>query len=310
MSAVTVIGGGVIGLTCALRLAEAGHRVAVVTADEPATTTSAVAGALWYPYRAWPVEAVTRWAARSRAVFGGLAADPSTGVAVRAGRELFRAPAPDPWWAAAVPDLRRLRPQERPAGFVDGLGFSAPVVDMGRYLPWLRSRLEAHGVDVVVRRLSTVDDVDTDTVVNCSGLGARDLLGDTAVVPVRGQVVRLSNPGLTDWVLDEEDPAGLTYVIPRFDDVVCGGTAETGAELTAPDPVVEAAILFRAVALVPALAGAPVLSRAVGLRPSRPEVRLEAVAAADRLLVHCYGHGGAGVTLSWGCAEDVVALVA
>ena len=57
---------------------------------------------------------------------------------------------------------------------------------------------------------------------------------------------------------------------------------------------------------MPALAGAPVVSRGVGLRPARPAVRLE----RDGGVVHCYGHGGAGVTLSWGCAEDVVALIA
>ncbi|CAN5260122.1 FAD-dependent oxidoreductase [soil metagenome] len=298
---VAVVGAGVLGLTCAIRLAEAGHQVSVLTADEPARTTSAVAAALWYPYRAWPLADVTRWAAASRVVFESLAADPATGVLLRNGRELLRSPGPDPWWAAAAPDLRRLAPSELPAGFADGFTFVAPVVDMSRYLAWLLDRTQSLGVSTVLRRLSSVDEADGDVMVNCSGVGARDLVGDSSVVPVRGQVVRLANPGLTDWVLDEQDPAGLTYVVPRRDDVVCGGTADEGAESGAPDPAVEAAILSRAAALVPALAGAPVLSRAVGFRPTRPSVRLE----REWRVVHCYGHGGAGVTLSWGCAEDV-----
>lgn len=306
---VAVVGAGVIGLTCAVRLAEAGHRVAVSTAAPPEQTTSAVAAAIWYPYRAWPAEAVTRWAARSREVFTELATTAGTGVLLRAGRELRRAPAPDPWWAAAVPDLRRLTVEELPAGFVDGFTFTAPVVDMSRYLKWLRRRAETLGVTVAVRRLSTVDEVSGDAVVNCTGLGARALVGDATLQPIRGQVVRLGNPGLTEWLLDEEDPAGMTYVVPRIDDVVCGGTADEDAEADVIDPAVEAGILSRARALVPALADAPVVSRGLGFRPARPAVRVARDPGPGRPVVHCYGHGGAGVTLSWGCAEDVVTLL-
>lgn len=301
---VTVVGAGVIGLTCAVRLAESGHEVSVVTATEPAGTTSAVAAALWYPYRTGPVEAVTRWAALSRAVFEDLAG--TGGVLLRRGRELLRAPAADPWWAAAVPDLRRLTAAELPAGFADGFSFVAPVVDMGRYLSWLLARLSALEVGVAVRRIDELAEVEGDAVVNCSGLGAQELVDDRSLVPVRGQVVRLANPGLIEWLLDEDDPAGLTYVVPRIDDVVCGGTADEAAGTGEIDAAVEVAILTRARALCPGLAGAPVLSRAVGYRPTRPEVRLE----REGRVVHCYGHGGAGVTLSWGCADDVVALLA
>jgi len=122
-------------------------------------------------------------------------------------------------------------------------------------------------------------------------------------------VVRLADPGLESWVVDEDNPAGMTYVVPRGRDVVVGGTAVAGATSTEPDPAVEAAILERAGALVPALRGQPVLSRAVGLRPGRPAVRLDRAPVDGRPVVACYGHGGAGVTLSWGCAADVVQLV-
>ena len=69
------------------------------------------------------------------------------------------------------------------------------------------------------------------------------------------------------------------------------------------------AVLRRAVALVPALAGLPVLSRGVGLRAARGSDRLEHVVGRAVPLVDCYRHGGAGVRLSWGCAEAVVALL-
>ena len=61
MARVIVVGAGVVGLSCAVRLLEAGHRVDVVARDLPLETTSAVAAALWYPYRAYPFERVTAW---------------------------------------------------------------------------------------------------------------------------------------------------------------------------------------------------------------------------------------------------------
>ncbi|HEY2792992.1 MAG TPA: FAD-dependent oxidoreductase, partial [Micromonosporaceae bacterium] len=68
-----------------------------------------------------------------------------------------------------------------------------------------------------------------------------------------------------------------------------------------------AGIVARCAAIDPRLASARVLEHRVGLRPSRPSVRLEAVAQNGRTVIHNYGHGGSGVTLSWGCADDVVA---
>ncbi|MGY1594229.1 FAD-dependent oxidoreductase [Geodermatophilus sp. SYSU D00708] len=304
-----VVGGGVVGLTCALELARAGSRVRVHTADPPEATTSALAAALWFPYRAAPADAVLRWGAATLAVLTRLADDPATGVALRPGTVVHRTPEPDLWWAPAVPGHRPARPGELPPGATAGTRCTLPVADMGRYLPWLVGACRAAGVDVVPGRVQRLADVPGDAVVLAAGLASGELAGDDTLTPVQGQVVRLADPGLPGWVLDEDDPAGLTYVIPRGSDVVCGGTAVEGATGTDPDPDVEAALLARARALVPALADAPVLSRAVGLRPGRPTVRLERIEVDGRPVVACYGHGGSGVTLSWGCAADVAALV-
>ncbi|MGY1695364.1 FAD-dependent oxidoreductase [Geodermatophilus sp. SYSU D00814] len=306
---VAVVGGGVVGLTCALELAQAGHRVRLHAADPPEATTSAVAAALWFPYRAAPADAVLRWGAVSRTAFTALAGNPVTGVTLRPGTVVHRTPEPDPWWAPGVPGVRPATPAELPPGVTAGTRCTLPVVDTGRYLPWLADVARSAGVEVVRERVARLEDVPGDAVVVAAGLASGPLLGDDTGVPVQGQVVRLADPGLTGWVLDEDGPAGLTYVVPRGRDVVCGGTAVEGATGTDPDPDVEAAVLARARALVPELRDAPVLSRAVGLRPGRPTVRLERIERAGRPVVACYGHGGAGITLSWGCAADVVALV-
>lgn len=307
---VTVVGAGVIGLTCALGLTEAGLDVRVVARDRGEATTSSVAAAVWYPYRAFPFERVLGWAEASYRTFVDLAGgDPAAGVRLRAGVELARDDGPEPWWAGAVPDLEKVTAV--PDGFAVGWRFTAPVVDMGRYLPWLEGRLAAHGV---VARAGEVVDLDDPglgdgVVVDCAGLGARALVPDPSVTPVRGQVVVVEQVGIDEWLSHDEDERDLTYVIPRVDDVVVGGTAEEGVDDTTVDEAAAEAFLGRATALVPALAGARVLRHKVGLRPARPSVRLDAEQRGDRTVVHCYGHGGAGVTLSWGCAADVVALV-
>lgn len=295
-----VVGAGVVGLSCAVRLLEAGHRVDVLARELPQETTSSVAAAIWYPYRALPQDRVTAWAATSRRAFEDLAAtDPAAGVRLLPGTEVHAAPAPDPWWAEAVPGLARA--EQVPAPYVDGWTFTAPVIEMPVYLRWLAARVESLG-GTITRAALTALPVGPDVVVDCAALGARGLVGDATLTPVRGQVLRLSQPGLDRWWLDA---AGPTYVVPREHDVVVGGTDQPGEWDRTPDPRTAADVLARATALVPALAGAQVLAHRVGLRPYRPAVRLEREGA----VVHCYGHGGAGVTLSWGCADEVADLV-
>jgi D-amino-acid oxidase len=302
------VGAGVVGLTCALRLVEAGHEVRVVARERLAATTSGVAAAVWFPYRALPYDRVLAWSGTGYETFAALAGGrPEAGVRLRSGVELARDDGPDPWWAGAVPDL--VRATDVPAGYAFGWRFTAPVVDMSRYLPWLEARLADHGVVPEVAAVSDLAELDGAVVVDCAGLGARELVPDPSLTPVRGQVVLVDQIGLDEWVVDDQGEDTLTYVVPRLDDIVVGGTAEEGAEDMAVDPVVAAGIIDRAVALVPALARARVRGHRVGLRPARPAVRLDAERRDGRTVVHCYGHGGAGVTLSWGCADEVAALV-
>jgi D-amino-acid oxidase len=297
-----VVGAGVTGLTCALRLAEDGHRVDVLARDLPLETTSVVAAALWYPYKALPQERVTAWSREAYAAFAGLAEDEDTGVRMLAGTEVLHRPTADPWWAGAVPDLAH---SAAPAGYADAWSFTAPVIDMPVYLRWLRARLEDLGATVTRVSLGALpqpDDVDA-VVVNCAGLGARLLAGDREVRPVRGQVVLVRGVDLDRWWLDA---AGPTYVVPRLREVLVGGTAEPDDWSRTASPETATSILHRATRLVPELADAEIVAHRVGLRPVRPSVRLEAV---DRV-VHCYGQGGAGVTVSWGCADEVARIVA
>jgi D-amino-acid oxidase len=310
MAEVVVIGCGVIGLSTALRLREAGLDARIVAADPPQKTTSAVAAAIWYPYKAYPEWDVLRWGRRTFEVLEELVTEPKTGVRMREGLELRRGRAGEPWWAGAVPGVRRCTEDELPPGYRDGHAFVVPVVEMPVYLRYLRDRFAAAGGTVERRLVSHMDELagEAALVVNCAGLGAQEMVGDASMAPIRGQVLRVRNPGLDRFFLDEDDPEGVTYIVPRSEDCVLGGTADEGAWETEPDPGTAAAILRRCSALEPRLAGAEVLGHGVGLRPGRPEVRLEREVDDGISVVHNYGHGGSGVTLSWGCAEESLRL--
>src|SRR5689334_2614619 len=79
--AVIVVGSGVVGLATAVVLAEAGRRVRVWTREPAERTTSAVAGALWWPYRIEPKARARAWALESLSVYEELAGRPEeTGV--------------------------------------------------------------------------------------------------------------------------------------------------------------------------------------------------------------------------------------
>jgi D-amino-acid oxidase len=308
---VIVVGCGVIGLTAAVRMRESGLGVRIVASAPPLDTTSSVAAALWYPYKAYPEDRVLSWGRRTFEVFEDLAGVPESGVRLREGVEVWRHPAPDPWWTSAVPGVRRCTRDELPPGCRDGHVFTAPVVEMPIYLGYLLDRFSDAGGRLEQRAVSSLEELaDGRVVVNCAGLGARELVGDTTLEPIRGQIVRVRNPGLSRFVLDEENPEGITYIVPRSGDCILGGTAEEGEWGTEPDPGLAAGILRRCTGLEPGLAGVEILEHKVGLRPGRPEVRLEREDADHGPpRVHNYGHGGSGITLSWGCADETLRLV-
>lgn len=308
---VLVVGAGVIGLTTAAVLCERGHRVRLWSRDEPAQTTSAVAAALWYPFLAEPRARVLGWSAVTFRRLAALATDPASGVCMQRTVEWFATAAPDLWWADAVGGGRWLPAADVPPPYRAAFEIEVPVCATPVYLPWLVARLRSAGVAITVRNLRSLDEAleHAPVVVNCTGLGARELCGDTAMQAVRGQVVVVDRVPGVDAMLDETG-AQPFYVIPRGDELVLGGTAQHGDERREPDPRDTAAILAGIAARVPALQAPRIRAVRVGLRPYRRTVRLEAVPRRDgRLLVHNHGHGGSGFTLAWGCATEVADLV-
>jgi D-amino-acid oxidase len=305
-----IVGAGVIGLSCALRLQESGRRVAVVSPEGPETTTSWVAAAVWYPSHTDADPRVLDWARRTFVELSDQAVHQVPGVTMRPTRMLLRGSTLTPWWAVAVPDFRIAHGRDLPPVYTGEWHFSVPAVEMGVYLNWQIQRVTSAGGVLLRRRLDHLADVAdlAPVIINASGLAARELADDPSVYPARGRLVLTTNPGLDTSVRDEDAPAGVTYIHPRSRDVVLGGTFEPHESDLSPDADESQAIIERCTALVPELEKARVLGMAAGLRPARENgVRLEV--DADTGVIHNYGHGGAGVTLSWGCADAVTALL-
>jgi D-amino-acid oxidase len=309
---VLVLGSGIVGLTTAVVLAEAGWAVHIRTAKGPADTTSAAAGALWGPWLVEPRDRVLTWAANTLVEYRELARLDGTGVRLTSGREVSRIDHAPPDWAALLPDQRKCNPDELPPDYPYGVTYTAPLVTMLTHMDYLVARFRTAGGEIEVNRLDDLQEVTSHlpVVVNCTGIGARELLNDTDLYPVRGQQLVVTNPGITEFLeVDTGDSTDLTAIYPHGDHLVLSGTAEPNTWTLEPDPRTAESILQRCIRVEPRIADAKVVAHRVGLRPQRSQIRLESERTPAGILVHNYGHGGAGVSLAWACAKEVLAEV-
>jgi len=325
---VLVVGAGVSGLTTGICLAETGLRTVIQATAPPAETTSSVAGAIWGPHLVEESARATRWRRETLSVLLELAADPATGVRIVAGVEAFRGapppPGPPPDGLNDLGMVAPCPPDRLPPGFTSGWHYAAPLAHMPTYLGYLLARFETAGGRVETATVGSLPGAARESgaraVVNCTGAAARTLVPDPEVTPYRGQVVVAANPGISEFFIGPADAdADLVYLFPHEDTVVLGGTEVAGDWNTEPVPALADRILRDCTVVDPRLRGVPVLGHRVGLRPFRPQIRLETEPAPPGdaphgdpqhpLVVHNYGHGGAGVTMSWGCAREAAALV-
>uniref|UniRef100_G3RJP9 D-aspartate oxidase n=2 Tax=Gorilla gorilla gorilla TaxID=9595 RepID=G3RJP9_GORGO len=186
---------------------------------------------------------------------------------------------------------------------------SAEAGDAGVHLV---SGIKGSGGWTLTRRIEDLWELHPsfDIVVNCSGLGSRQLAGDSKIFPVRGQVLQVQAPWVEHFI---RDGSGLTYIYPGTSHVTLGGTRQKGDWNLSPDAENSREILSRCCALEPSLHGACNIREKVGLRPYRPGVRLQTELLArdgQRLpVVHHYGHGSGGISVHWGTALEAARLV-
>jgi D-amino-acid oxidase len=312
IKSVAIVGAGVSGLTCAVVFAERRYRTAIFAKETGQQTTSGAAAALWFPYDAEPANKVIAWALETYNVLVDLSRDSGAGVSVIELRQFSRtADVSVPDWASSL-GARPLRRDELLPAFASGFALNVPLMDTTIYLDYLAARLLKAGGEINANnRFEKLEDVsrEFDFVINCAGVGARELVQDVDLEPHRGQVAIVPKiDNLTCAIVSDDAP--LMYAIPRTNDCVFGGTNEISANLE-----VNSAATLTIVdecTRVLNMETPRVLAERVGLRPFRKSgVRLQRDRLRDgRTAIHNYGHGGSGFTLSWGCAEDVLDLAA
>jgi D-amino-acid oxidase len=305
---IAIVGAGVSGLTCAVALAERGDRAAIFAEQMGPDTTSAAAAAIWYPYDTGPSTQTIDWALATYRALLELAREAHTGVSLVELRECSRTGQIEiPAWALPL-GARRLVAQV-PATFASGFALKVPLMDTSIYLDYLARRFREAGGEIHLnRRFAKLEEVDPtfDLILNCSGIGARTLAPDADLEPHRGQVVIVPPIDERCAIVCNDHP--LMYAIPRTNDCIFGGTNELSDDCTV-DPSATASIVAEC-SRVLEIREPAVLGERVGLRPFRRSgVRVERAQLGDgRPLIHNYGHGGSGFTLSWGCAEAVAAM--
>src|SRR5438270_3242194 len=309
---VAIIGGGVSGLTCGVLFAERGFPVKIFAEQIGQQTTSGAAGALWFPYDAEPIAKVIPWALATYQVLVDLVRDPRTGVSMIELRQYCRTgkiSIPD--WAGPFVMSSEVETSLNISGsaFSSGFSLDVPLMDTTIYLDYLAARFKKAGGEIFPVRFEKLEDLDpkSDLVINCAGIGARQLVHDVDLEPHRGQVAIVPKIDNLNCAIVCDD-APLMYAIPRTNDCVFGGTNEISDDLEANLSTTNA--IVSECARVLKIDNPRVLRERVGLRPFRKSgVRIEREKLRDgRTLIHNYGHGGSGFTLSWGCAEEIFGI--
>jgi D-amino-acid oxidase len=284
------------------------------------------------------------WAMESYEIFSDLARDPATGVFMRranfyftheqTARELHKMNelAPKVRGFVRDPGLADANGIDPSYGVVDAYAHLAPMIDTDQYMGWLRRQVEAAGVQITQRRIegrlseqehALRAEFRADAIVNCTGLGAMQTHG-APMYPLRGALVRAINDGRRMPKIDEAHcvphPYGSTeqdmvFIVPRGENMLLlGGLTEEDEwsldiGLHNHQPVRD--MYRRCLDFMPVLEQArldPDEPVRVGLRPvGSANVCLEQEPATS--IVHNYGHGGSGFSLSWGCAHEVAACV-
>jgi len=307
---VVVLGAGIIGLSCTLRLLQAGYKVTVIAKDFSPHTTSDGAGGFWEPYKAEPQDKVLKWSESTKLELLKLEKEKWPVFSSRV-ESCYMGEITIPFFKHLL-DNYKIENYNR-AGYTT-VSWSAPLVNTTAYMNKLMQLIVHLGGKFVQKTISDINELihhytpKIEILINCLGFGSKELFNDQEVIPIRGVLVLLEPIKAIEnrvFVLDDES----VYVISRTDKCLLGGTAEEHKiHLHAQEQEIQR-IIEETCKLVPEIkenGPLKITNVWVGLRPYRTSVRLEIDNGYDVPIVHCYGHGGSGWTVHWGCADDVL----
>ncbi|CAF0912911.1 unnamed protein product [Didymodactylos carnosus] len=221
---------------------------------------------------------------------------------------------PDPSYKDIIYNFRHLNENELSDIFPDkykyGYFCTTFYVDTRKYMKYLTKQLTDKQVMFIKKKINSLTEFIGvyDIVINCLGFGAREVCHDTKIRPIRGQMIRVHAPWIKHFYYTDDN----CYLIPNVDSLCLGGTRQLDNENVQVDSNDKDGIWKRCLRLCPSLAQAEILWDWAGLRPNREPVRLEIEIYQNDIkklsVVHNYGHGGNGISLSWGCACDATKL--
>ncbi len=250
---VAVLGAGIVGLTTARLVQEAGYPVTLYAAALPPETTSNIAGGQWAPSTLYRESAVTdTW----RAQYAAALAYSWRRFQIMTGDEYgirwlptYQQGSPPDGGEASLlapyePNLAALGPGQHPFPVERVVRYTTMYAEVGHLLRQLIRDVQIAGGRIVIRDFATPADVvalSERLVFNCTGLGAGKLFGDTTLEPVRGQLAVL----LPQPEVQYAYAGNSGYMFPRGDGIVLGGTFEHGETLAEPQPADIARIVAR-----------------------------------------------------------------
>uniref|UniRef100_A0AC35ESF8 FAD dependent oxidoreductase domain-containing protein n=1 Tax=Panagrolaimus sp. PS1159 TaxID=55785 RepID=A0AC35ESF8_9BILA len=195
-----------------------------------------------------------------------------------------------------------------------GIHYSTYSTQGRLYVPWLKSQCEKYGAKFIRREIHSIEelaDEGYDIVINCAGLhGGKVSKDDNEMSPLRGIAFEIDAPGWKHFSFSELE----TFVIPLDNTILAGTVRQPGRydrTITEED---RREVLHRIYKLHPTLKSHKINAEWCGLRPCRDSVRLErqtrkSLNGKTFEVLHNYGHGSNGFTLSWGCAQEVLGLL-
>ncbi|KAF7267796.1 hypothetical protein GWI33_019033 [Rhynchophorus ferrugineus] len=327
---IAIIGGGCMGVASAVEIQKLlGDKVTVTIFAEKFTpdTTSDVAAGLWEPYLLGDTKPedlmkfglgtynylIQLWR-EGKAKEAGISLIPVINLVEGGDDEL-------PIWLPITLGYSKLTPNHLESfnkqlgrQFKFGFSFISFTWEARRFLPYLMKHFFDNGGKTVQRRIDSFDELSNfDLIVNCTGLGAKEMLQDSLLTPIRGQIRRVKAPWQYTCYLIDYEKEDSCYIIPNFESVVLGGTKQKSFDVTLNESD-KNRFEGHLEKLVPSLKNTEVVGDFVGLRPYRTKVRIEQEFWKTKdgklvKVVHNYGHGGSGISLSVGCGQETAQLV-
>ena len=299
---ITVAGAGIIGLSTAYVLKKSGHDVNVVAEKFSPDITSNRAAAFWFPYHIRSDSRGKQWCRESYDFYSSIN-DSASGISLK---KIVKAISnktenEDDSWIDFMPSgkVSLMDRASLPEGYRKAYMAYVPLIETQIFLPWLMKELKQSGVNFKQKKVtSLIQDEQNHYVINCTGLGSKEIQDDDDLYAVRGQVAILSPKEMDHIFLENEKPC---YMVPRKDAIIVGGTYEEHADIEKTDQPTLNILKENIFSIFPELRDQKEIGSWAGLRPFRKVIRLE----KEGNVIHNYGHGGSGFTLAWGCANTV-----